>query len=360
MKVLIVFNQPAPYKVKLFSLLAKQIDIQVIFEKTSCPNRHPLFYANNKYDFNHIFLKHGSFGEENSYSNEIIKHLKNNKYDLIIMNGYSTLTERKTIRYLNRHHIPWTLFINGGLIKKESFIKRKYKQKYISSATSYLSPCLEANKYLLYYGAKKENIHLYPNSTIYNHDVDKKIVDKSEKINIRNKYNLPANKIVICPSQFIKRKNNMTLLEVFKNRSEHLLLIGNGKEKNKYLKFIKNNNMKNVSILEYVKTDELLQYYRASDCLITLSLEDIYGHTINEAMAKGLPVISSNKVVAANHLIKDGYNGYIVHPKNIKEINEALDKIFDIDKTNCLNTSLENTFEKQSSVLTEIILGGKL
>ena len=43
MKVLIVFNQPAPYKVNLFTLLAKEIDLTVIFERSACPNRDKLF-----------------------------------------------------------------------------------------------------------------------------------------------------------------------------------------------------------------------------------------------------------------------------------------------------------------------------
>ena len=355
MKVLIVFNQPAPYKVKLFSLLSKKIDLTVIFEKRSCPNRHPLFYANNVYDFNHIFLKHGSFGEENSYSSEIIKHLKTNHYDLIILNGYSTMTERKTIKYLNRHKMKYTLFINGGLIKKESNLKKWYKTRYISSAYSYLSPCKEASEYLKYYGAKEERIFEYPNSTIYDKDVLTNIPTSKEINNIRAKYNLPNGKIFICPTQFIPLKNNFTLINAFKNRKENLLLVGNGKEEKDYKKIIEDNNLKNIHILSYLKTKDLEEVYKASDCLISLSLEDIYGHTINEGMAKGLPIIASNKIVAANHLIKNGLNGFIVNPTNLLEINKAIDNIESINKNECLLTSKNNTFEKQVERLSEII-----
>lgn len=360
MKVLIVFNQPAPYKVNLFSLLAKHVDLTVIFEKRSCPNRHPLFYANNVYDFNHIFLKHGSFGEENSCSSEIIKHLKKNKYDLIILNGYSTLTERKTIRYLNRHKIKWTLFVNGGLIKKESKFKKWYKTRYISSAYSYLSPCKEASNYLKYYGADKERIFIYPNSTIFDKNVLSILPTKEEIDLIRVKYNLPEGKIFICPTQFIPRKNNITLINAFKNRDENLLLVGNGIEEDLYLETIKKNNIKNIYIISYLKTKDLEEVFKACDCLISLSLEDIYGHTINEGMAKALPIIASNKIVAANHLIKNGYNGFIVEPKNLEQINKAIDNLHVIDKNNCLKTSKDNTFEKQTERMIEIIKSGNL
>lgn len=359
MKVLIVFNQPAPYKVKLFSLLAKSIDLTVIFEKRTCPNRHSLFYASNVYDFNHIFLEKGSFGEENSNSNEIIKHLKNNKYDMIIMNGYHTLTEQKTIRYLNRNKIKWCLFINGGLIKKETIFKKWYKKSLIKTASYYLSPCEAASDYLLYYGAKKENIYLYPNSTIYDKDVLSTLPSPTEINNIKEKYHINEDEIIICPSQFIKRKNNFTLLEVFKDRKEHLYLIGNGKEEQRYKDYIKCNKINNIHILSYLSTSDLLEYFLVSKGLITLSLEDIYGHTVNEAMAKGLPVISSNKVVAATHLIKEGINGYLLAPKDIKAIHHALDNLDKLDKEECLRSAKENTFEKQAERLTEIIKGLK-
>ena len=113
--------------------------------------------------------------------------------------------------------------------------------------------------------------------------------------------------------------------------------------------------IKNIQVLSYVKTKDLEEYYQASDCLISLSLEDIYGHTINEGMAKGLPIIASNKIVSANHLIKNGYNGFIVEPKNKDMINKAIDNIETIDKNNCLLTSKENTFEKQAKALADII-----
>ena len=54
MKVLIVFNHPAPYKVRLFNALSKEIDLDVIFERKTAKDRPADFYVENKYDF--IFL----------------------------------------------------------------------------------------------------------------------------------------------------------------------------------------------------------------------------------------------------------------------------------------------------------------
>ena len=132
MKVLIVFNHPAPYKVKLFNELAKSVDLDVIFERKKAKNRTTSFYKHNHYHFNVIDLKLHPFGKENVYGGALARYIKKHyqEYDHIIMNGYSQFAELTAIRTMNRHHIPFILMINGGIIHKERNFKRKLKTKY--------------------------------------------------------------------------------------------------------------------------------------------------------------------------------------------------------------------------------------
>ena len=44
MRVLIIFNHPAPYKVNAFNELAKYVDLTVIFERTKAKDRPDSFY----------------------------------------------------------------------------------------------------------------------------------------------------------------------------------------------------------------------------------------------------------------------------------------------------------------------------
>ncbi len=348
MKILIVFNHPAPYKVRGFNELAKYVDLDVIFERKSAKDRSKDFYNYLDFKFNAIFLKRGAFGNENSNTNELKKYLKKHhqKYDLIIMNGYSQITEMKAIKYLNKNNIKFALMINGGVIKKENFIKRKIKKKFISSAYAYLSPCLAADEYLLYYGANKDKIYHYPYSTFYDEDILTKPLSKQEKELIRQKHHLPNGKIIMTSAQFIERKNNLFLISLFKYRKETLLLIGSGHEKEKYNDYIKNNYMKNVIVIDFLKRDELFEIMKCVDGFITLSKEDIFGHTTLEAMANGLPVISSVNVISSKEYI-NGKNGYLVHLDDIDEINRALDNLkYDVQSLFALKCAKENTINK--------------
>ena len=355
MKVFIVFNHPAPYKVLIFNELSKYVDLTVLFERNKAKDRPAEFYSANKYDFNAITLADSYIGNEGSFSNKVKKHIKehHDEYDLIVMSGYSHLAEIKAIRYMVRHSIPFVQLINGGAIReKEFFLKKLYKKSLISPASYYISPSKVSDDYLVYYGANKEKIYRYPYSNISDKDIATSRIDNKA---IRQKYNLPLdNKIFVNASQFIDRKNNMQLLNLFKNRKEHFLLIGQGKELNIYLDFIKSNNMSNVSILPFKEKNELFEIFKGCDAFISLAKRDIFGHTILEALSCGLPVISSNKVNSALEFIENGKNGFVVNLDNNQEIEKAIDEIVNIPFENTINTVKGYTVESSGKELARI------
>jgi len=353
MKILIVFNHPAPYKVNFFDELSKKIDLEVVFERRKCSNRDYRFYQKNDFLFKASFLNNGAFGEENSNTGELVRFLKRNytSYDFIIMNGYSTITEMRAIQFLNRKKVKWLLFVNGGVIHDDGFIKKMFKRHIVSSAYRYFSPSEETDKYLVHYGARQNDILRYPNSTIFEKEVLDAPLTKEEKDVIRKEFNLPSGVLFVSPTQFIKRKNNIELISIFKNRQEHLLLIGSGEEKRSYENFIERNNITNVSIVDFINKKILFKIMRACDCFITLSKEDIYGHTTNESLSQGLPVISSNMVVSSLNLVKDGENGYIVPCDDEEKINQAMDDIKEGMGVFAIKVAKENTIEKMTDII---------
>lgn len=356
MRVLIIFNHPAPYKVEAFNELSKYCDLTVLFERTKAKDRPDSFYDVNDYKFKTIFLKDGYIGREGTISNGPRNYIKRHhqEFDAIIMNGYSHFAEIKAIRYLHSHKIKFGLLINGGVVKKEGKLKKLYKTSLVNKADYYMSPSDEASKYLEYYGAKKDVIYKYIYSNLREKEIIKEpLRDKSE---LRKRFGLPLDKnIFINPSQFIERKNNLQLLSLFKGRKEYLVLVGSGPEKDQYLNFIKENNMDNVKVMDFMKKNELFDLYKACDVHITLSKQDIFGHTVLEAFANGLPVISSNNVVSSLEYIKNGYNGYIVDLNNEEEINKRIDEISDSLSVNALESARNNTFENSAKSIYQII-----
>ena len=358
-KVLIVFNHPAPYKVKLFNELSKHIDLTVIFERSKASDRNKSFYEESNYQFKTVKIHGLNIGKENIISNGVKKHLKHNPYDLVIMNGYSQFAEMKAINYLIKQEIPYTLYINGGIIKqKESSLKRRLKHKYISHASNYLSPDENSNRYLVFYGANKSKIYNYPYSTIYKDEILINPIDNELKFELREKANIREEKVFVSCGQLIKRKNYLELIKKWQevNPNYGLYIIGDGKEKTHLERYIKENKIHNVHLPGYMKRKELFEFYHLSDAFIFPSDEDIYGHVINEAMSQGLPVISTPNVNASKKLIKNGFNGYIISSIENDELLEAINNVIkDNLSSNALKTANENTIEKMVEAHLEIL-----
>jgi hypothetical protein len=356
MKVLIVFNHPAPYKVRFFNELGKELDLHVIFERHKASDRNPLFYSENAKNFTLHEIKGLNIGKENHCSRDVIKHIKNNKYDLIIMNGYSTFTEMKTIRYLKKHHIPYAFYANGGTVKKEPKCKSKIKTKYISGASAYFSSGKETTKYLIHYGADPDKVYEYPYSTIFECELNLNPISKQDKKKYWENKNINGDLIFVSLTSFIKRKNNMLLLNTWKNmdKDKILVLVGDGVEKKKYQKFIKKNHLNNVFLLPFLPHDKSLELLRNADYGLYVSHYDIYGHVINESLSQGLSIIASNNMNATKQLIKDGVNG-IIYTDNadlLAQIRTLMNSNF---YEEAIKTAKENTIEEMTKTHVKIL-----
>ena len=64
----------------------------------------------------------------------------------------------------------------------------------------------------------------------------------------------------------------------------------------------------------FVQREELSSYYALADAFVFPSHTDPWGLVVNEAMACGLPVISSDAAGCTADLVKDGCNGWSSAP----------------------------------------------
>ena len=199
----------------------------------------------------------------------------------------------------------------------------------------------------------KNKIVNYTYCTYFSSDIKASNISEEERNKLRKKYDLPQGKLFISASNFIARKNNLELFDAFKNKNYNLVLYGNGPLKKQYDDYIKNNNIKNVIIRDFVASGTLMEIMSCCDCFITLSREDIYGHTTLEALASGIPVISSENVVSSNSVIINGKNGYIVSSR--EEITKALENVNYLSMSNyCIEVAKQFSIEKE---VDEIVRG---
>jgi hypothetical protein len=349
MKVLWLFNHPAPYKVDFFNLLGSKVDLTVLFERTSEKGRPHSFYYEKAKSFKEIFIPAFPFGQYNNISSYPIHYLKHHDFDIIVINGWSSFSEMQTIRYLKKNNIPYIFAINGGIPKiEEPAWKRTLKTHYVPGAKAYLSPDTRSSQYLVYYGADPAKIFLYPYSTVFQSEMPAHPLSLDERYALRKKEGIPGNELFVSVGSFIKRKNELQLLRIWKSQPEDrvLLLIGNGPQKKTYLRYIKDNHLSNVKIMAYKPHGEILHYFALANASLFLTKEDIYGHVVNECLSQGTPVIASGNANAALKLINQDQNGRLVELESDKSIEKAIEEPFPEAMYNAaLEQASHNTIE---------------
>ncbi len=110
-------------------------------------------------------------------------------------------------------------------------------------------------------------------------------------------------------------------------------IIGEGKERpNLENLIIQSNLIDKVVLLGSRKHEDLPRYYSNADIFVLPSNQETMGVTTMEAMASGLPVISSN-IYGIPELIDDKVNGFLITPGNAEELAGYLEELIkDADK----------------------------
>lgn len=76
--------------------------------------------------------------------------------------------------------------------------------------------------------------------------------------------------------------------------------------------------------------EKLPAFYAGVGAFVHPALEESWGLVINEAMASGLPVLSSNNVCAVEELVVHGKTGFLFDPQDEAELAEFIRRVVDL------------------------------
>ncbi|MGN8697534.1 glycosyltransferase family 4 protein [Bacillota bacterium HCP3S3_F1_1] len=139
-------------------------------------------------------------------------------------------------------------------------------------------------------------------------------------------------KVVLAVGQFVPRKGYDILLQAWKqcDQNNELWIIG-GDAPSAYIELKNKLRLSNVYFIGFKCKEELMEYYKAADLFVHPTREDIWGLVINEALANGLPVVTTDRCVGGCELVQNGINGYIVPTGDSEKLSNAITKILEDD-----------------------------
>lgn len=364
MKVIFVWRGPSPYRVDFFNELGKYCDLTVLFEMRpqDISDKEQSWFNERYVNFNAIYLRGRKlFGRVWFCPNvfDYIKAMKN--ADILVVGMYSTMTQALLLLYLKACKIKYILNSDGGFIKRESLLTRLLKRFFIGGASAYLSSGKGTNKYLRFYGAIN-TIGIYPFTSAFEYEIKQKS-NLSNKTDLKKKLDISEDTVILFTGQFIHRKGIDILLKscVGLPRNCGVYIVG-GIPTAEYLELVDQLQLHNIHFISFKPPKELQNYYGAADIYVLPTREDIWGLVINEAMAYGLPVITTDNCLAGLELIEDDKNGYIVETGNTEQLSKCINRLvlnkelrMKIGKNNRLKM-LDYTIEKMALSHIELFL----
>lgn len=336
-QILYLTNVPAPYRVRFFDELGRYHHVTVLYadRPEEHTDRENAWFVEGTGGFSAVHLKKSAGG----LCLDVLPWLRQ-KWDAIVICGYSFPTAMLAISWLRLHHVPFWLEVDGGVIRQERRAMYQLKAALIKGADRYISTGKLTTDYLVHYGASQEAVAVSPFTSLSRRDLLIAPVPREEKQALRASLGLREQNLVLAVGQFIPRKGFDVLLKAAATLPESTAVcIVGGEPTPEYLALAQ--NLPNVHFLEFQTGEALEKWFRAADVFALPTREDIWGLVINEAMAYGLPVVTTHACVAGQELVEDGVNGFLVPSEDVASLSRRLNQVLSSDMEAMGRASLE-------------------
>jgi len=238
------------------------------------------------------------------------------------------------------HYIP---LIPKSISKK--YI-RKITTKYSNQCDNIIAPSTAIKKMLIDRGIKSP-ISIIPSGI----NIDNFKKDVGQKSEIRKKYNIKSNDILLITAcRLTEEKNLKFLIRSFakiKQRYDDIkfMIVGDGAVKKDLKKMAEEFGIKNnVIFTGLVDRTEIVGLYQASDIFIFASKTETQGLVAVEAMAAGNPVVAI-KASGIEDMVKNNEDGFLT-PESEEEFSESVLKIVN-------NKNLREKMSAQAKINSE-------
>jgi glycosyltransferase involved in cell wall biosynthesis len=332
MRVALVHNIIAPYRLDLFNLLADEdgIDLRVFFLAVSEADRAWDDAAlRSKIHFPYEILQgiHLRIGRSTIHINPgLVFRLKAFNPERVISVSLTLATALCWVycRLSGKPLLVW--WAGTGQTEADiSHLKRLWRRWLIPKVACFLAYSEGASAYLRSQGVEPRRIIVVGNISFDVRAYRERVENQRHRAEqLRQSIDLAGKRMILAVGQFIPRKNHKGLILVFKEiikstEDVGLVIVGDGPQRENLQTLGAHIARGLIQFPGHIEPDELTVYYAAADLFVHLALRDHWAQVVNEAMASGLPVVVS-KFDHASEMVDQGVNGYKVDPHDADSI----------------------------------------
>ena len=314
-KILIVTDAPSPYKMDFLRLIEEYYQLHILFLNTTLMDRDPRWFASCQ-DFSHEILPKNLIGK-------IYRGLTMDisDYDLFWNMNYTHPICWVLAKRFHKKHKPVLMHADGGIYKDRGFLINTGIKQLLKMNDYFTSSGILNDQYYHSYGIATDRIFHYHFSSIH----ESEIISES-----RSTVMHPIR--LLSVGQPIHRKGFDILLNALVpfafEKAFSLTIVGGEPNQECQMILRKFPQLEEiVRFVPFVEKKDLAQFYRNADYFVFPTREDIWGLVINEALAFGLPIISTDRCAAMVEIYRKYPVGEIVKSNDVKALKNALSKL---------------------------------
>ncbi len=329
----------APYRIPVFNALARQpgIDLHVIFLAETDPTLRDWLVYKEEIRFSYEVLpswRRRLGGRSLLLNRGVDAAVQRASPDLILCGGYNYLASWQCRWWAGRHHVPFLLWVESTLKdqRRRRVLVESLKARFMHSCRAFVVPGKSSFDYVRSFGVAAEDIHTAPNAVDTEFFAGRADQMGSQAEVHRQRLGLPS-RYFLFVGRLVKEKGVFDLMEAYGAltpavRSEiGLVLVGEGTARPELERRAATLSPGSVQLAGFAQREQLAKYYALAETLVFPTHSDPWGLVVNEAMACGLPIISSDSAGCAADLVEDGWNGRVVPAGDIGRLASALNEL---------------------------------
>jgi glycosyltransferase involved in cell wall biosynthesis len=338
-RVAILTEIIAPYRIPVFNALAQHegIDLKVIFLAETHPTLRQWRVYKDEICFAYEVLPSWRFrvGPSHFLLNAgLSASLKKFSPDVIICGGYNYVASWQALTWARRHRVRFILWSESnaqdtrGQRKSVEFLKARF----CKCCNGFVVPGKSALEYMRLLGSPATSIFTAPNAVDNTFFAVQAEQVKSQPGAFREKLGLPR-RFILFVGRLVQEKGPFDLLEAYAKlesclRSEvGLVFAGDGVCREELVQQAKRVSPGTVCFPGFVHREDLAGLYALAEALVLPTHSEVWGLVVNEAMACGLPIIVTSVTGCLADLVEDGWNGYVVPPRDSDKLSVAINSL---------------------------------
>jgi 1,2-diacylglycerol 3-alpha-glucosyltransferase len=329
----------APYRIPVFNALARceGIDLRIIFlAETDAKLRQWLVYKDEIHFSYHVLPSwRRRLGRHSILLNRGLRDiLRQAAPDVILCGGYNYLASWQAKWWARRRRVPFILWVEstGEDSRSGNRMIEALKTRFMRDCSAFVVPGKSSLDYVKHYGISEEGVFTAPNAVDNELFARCAAAVRQDADRHRRALQLPA-RFFLFVGRLVAEKGVFDLLDAYGKLAPELrteiglVFLGDGEARAELTRRANHVVPGRVQLAGFAQREQLATYYALADAFVLPSHSDPWGLVVNEAMACGLPVISTDAAGCTADLVQDNWNGRVIRTGDVGQLVSAMDEL---------------------------------